>query len=107
MRIAQLTDQVGGPQQRGPFVDGMVFGHRREGEARVLDRACDQRAVDLLNLREPIQREELRPFDVIWRERGVGDLGVGGGGKRDLPNGDFGLTTTLAVGAKDEAGRAV
>jgi hypothetical protein len=43
--IAELTDQIGGPQQRGPFVDGVVFGGRREREARMIDGTRDQRAV--------------------------------------------------------------
>ena len=38
----------------------------------MLDRAGDLRAVKLLDVREPVEHEQLRPLDVIGRERGVG-----------------------------------
>src|SRR5271154_1477880 len=38
VRIAELTDEISGPQQRGPFVDVCDIGRRRVRESRVFDR---------------------------------------------------------------------
>ena len=59
VRIAELADQVGGPQQRRILVDLMLVGRGGVGEARVLDCARDPRAVELLDRRQAIEHEQL------------------------------------------------
>src|SRR5262245_986148 len=72
MRIAELTDEVGTPQQRPLLVDARLVVRGRVWEAREIDRACDSVAVELLDRGDALQHEQLRPFDVVWRKRGVG-----------------------------------
>src|SRR5262245_34682687 len=72
MAIAELTDEVRTAQQRPLFVDVRLVVPRRVWEACEPDRACDSLAVELLDRRDAVQHEQLRPFDVVWCKRGVG-----------------------------------
>src|SRR5262245_803965 len=72
VRIAELTDEVGTPQQRPLFVHVRVVVRRRVWEACKPDRACDSLPVELLDRRNALQHEQLRAFDMVWPKRGVG-----------------------------------
>src|SRR5262245_39330633 len=71
--IAELTDEIGTPQQRPLFVHVRLVVRRRVWEVCEPDRACDSLAVEFLDRRNAIQHEQLRALDVIWRKRGVGE----------------------------------
>ena len=70
MRIAELPDQIGGAHQRAFLLAGSWRLRRRK--ARIFDGARDPGGVEQIDRRHALHREQLRPLDVIRRQRGVG-----------------------------------
>src|ERR1700730_11764923 len=76
-RIAQLTDQIAGPDQGRFGVGGGVVVVVRHREARELDARGDALLVDKLNRRETLPDEDLPPFHVVGCQESIGGAARG------------------------------
>jgi len=70
-RIAQLTDQIAGPDQARFRVGSGVVVVVRHREARELDGRGDALLIDEWDWRKTLADENLPPFDVVGGQEGI------------------------------------
>ena len=71
MRIAELSDQIGGADQRALFIS-VIRRPVRRGKSRIFDRAGDPGRVEHVGFSHPLSHIELRSIDMERRQRRVG-----------------------------------